>query len=466
MQQNNLFLPGFHRAFGRSPKSALKRLEDSRNSIMKGLPGQLPYVFEEALPLESIPKRSKERDRGFSSAVTVWHMISQGMGSGTLRAGLVEINATLRSMGKEKLSSKTGGLCQARQRLPESTVCAVHERVLSSIDLEVQREGGRTLFVDGTGFQLCDTHENQLEYPQPTNQKPGCGFPVMQQVALIDAHSGAVVDSIDSTWRQHEGGMFQIGPLESVRPDDTLVADTAYCSFWNFALIRSRRAHGIMELHQARKRKFPKAKDEYRTLWSKPKLSQCPEHIDDAQWQELPQEIEVRYIRSRFERKGFRPVVKVIATTDLETPPETIQAQYTSRWDIELCFRDIKITMGLDFIRAKSASMARKLYGFGLIAHNLIRWQMLRACRGASPRQISFTGAREALRRCCELFRTRTYVGKVRLQTAIEELIHDEKLPLRPGRHQPRVKKRRPKKFQLMTKPRHQMVVSPSRRKK
>jgi len=466
VQQNNLSLPGFTHAFGRSPKSALKKLEDARNSIIDSLPGQLHRVFAEALPVEKIPRRSNERDRSFSSAVTVWHMIDQGMVSGTLRAGLVEINTTRKARGREAVSSKTGGICQARQRLPESTVQAVHNQVLSAIDREVRREGGRILYVDGTGFQLCDTDDNQGEYPQPTNQKPGCGFPVMQQVALVDAHSGAVVDSIDSTWKQHETGMFQIGPLESVVAGDTLVADAAYCSFWNFALLQCIGADAVMQLHQARKRNFPKGQDEYRTIWRKPSLELCPEHIDDAQWDELPDEIEVRYIRSRFERKGFRPVEKVIATTDLESPCEEVVERYTRRWDIEVSFRDIKITMGLDFIRAKSASMARKVYGFGLVAHNLIRWQMLRACAGKNPRAISFTGAREALLRCCEKMRARSHAAKSRLQSVIEELVSSETLPVRPGRHEPRTKKRRPKKAQLMTKPRHEMVVSESRKKK
>ncbi|MBC2601648.1 hypothetical protein H5P30_07640 [Puniceicoccus vermicola] len=61
MQQNNLFLPGFHHAFGRSPKSGLKKLEAARDSIMESLPGQLPRIFGEVLPVESIPKRPPDR---------------------------------------------------------------------------------------------------------------------------------------------------------------------------------------------------------------------------------------------------------------------------------------------------------------------------------------------------------------------------------------------------------------------
>ena len=466
MQVNTPFFPNFQLPFGRRRKSAIEKLEEARKSITDLLPGPLPSIFGEALPLESIPKRNDERNRGFSSAVTVWHMINQGMVSGTLRAGLVEINATLKSLGLEKLSSCTGGICQARQRLPDSTMHAVHGQVLNAIDRSIHREDGRTLYVDGTGFQLCDTPDNQADYPQPTNQKPGCGFPVMQQVALIDAHSGAVIDSIDSTWKEHEGCMFQVGPLACIGVGDTLMGDTAYCSFWNFALIQQAGAQAITPLHQARRYEFPRGADEYRTTWSKPTLNQTPQHITDAEWKQLPAKIEVRHIRYRFQRKGFRPVVKVIATTDLKRPAKEILEVYGSRWDIELCFRDIKSTMGLDFIRAKSPEMARKVYGFGLIAYNLIRWQMLRSSGRRSTRRLSFTGAREAILKCCAQIKAVTRSTRTRLEEAIKELVYGEKLVNRPGRREPRVRKRRPKKFQLMTKPRDQMEVSPSRRQK
>src|SRR5690606_32901052 len=122
---------------------------------------------------------------------------------------------------------------------------------------------------------------------------------------------------------------------------------------------------------------------------------------------------------------------------------------------------DIKTTMGLDFIRAKSAAMARKIYAFGLIAHNLIRWQMLRASYGRSTRHISFAGTLQALCITSRQMHANTKKLNTSMQEIVAELVAHEILPNRPGRHQPRVKKRRPKKFQLMTKPRQHMVVSP-----
>jgi len=50
-----------------------------------------------------------------------------------------------------------------------------------------------------------------------------------------------------------------------------------------------------------------------------------------------------------------------------------------------------------------------------------------------------------------------------RTDTELLRIIAADHVPERPNRSEPRVKKRRPKSYQLLTRPRHQMVVSPSR---
>jgi hypothetical protein len=43
---------------------------------------------------------------------------------------------------------------------------------------------------------------------------------------------------------------------------------------------------------------------------------------------------------------------------------------------------------------------------------------------------------------------------------AMFELIAKDLVPFRPGREEPRAKKRRPKNYYLLTKPRHEMRIS------
>jgi hypothetical protein len=58
---------------------------------------------------------------------------------------------------------------------------------------------GREVFlVDGTGFSMPDTAENQIAYPQAIQARPGLGFPVMRAVGLFSLATGAVVDRLHS----------------------------------------------------------------------------------------------------------------------------------------------------------------------------------------------------------------------------------------------------------------------------
>ncbi|HQK76666.1 MAG TPA: IS4 family transposase, partial [Candidatus Hydrogenedentes bacterium] len=47
---------------------------------------------------------------------------------------------------------------------------------------------------DGSSVSMPDTEANQERYPQPTTQKPGCGFPVMRIVAGFSLATGAVLE--------------------------------------------------------------------------------------------------------------------------------------------------------------------------------------------------------------------------------------------------------------------------------
>jgi hypothetical protein len=69
------------------------------------------------------------------------------------------------------------------------------------------------------------------------------------------------------------------------------------------------------------------------------------------------------------------------------------------RWDIELFFRDIKTTMGMDILRCKNPDMIRKEIVMHLIAYNSIRHLMVEAAvrAGNRVRRISFKGSVQAL---------------------------------------------------------------------
>jgi len=67
---------------------------------------------------------------------------------------------------------------------------------------------------------------------------------------------------------------------------------------------------------------------------------------------------------------------------------------------LELCFRDIKTTMGMEYLRCKSPEMARKELLAYLVAHNVIRCIIAEAvgCYDLQLQRVSFKGAVDAFR--------------------------------------------------------------------
>ena len=145
-------------------------------------------------------------------------------------------------------------------------------------------------------------------------------------------------------------------------------------------------------------------------------------------------------------------------------PDEAIIALYRRRWAVELYFRDIKTTLGLDVLRCESPQMVEKEIWLQVIAHNLIRALMLEAAwtHHVDLERLSFKGTVVTLPQWTPLLAPRIFAFKhARLE--LLRIIAADSVPLRPNRVEPRAKKRRPKNYQLLTKPRRQMLVSPSR---
>jgi len=129
---------------------------------------------------------------------------------------------------------------------------------------------------------------------------------------------------------------------------------------------------------------------------------------------------------------------------------------YYRRWDVELFFRDLKTTMGMDILRCRTPTGARNEIRMHWIVYNALRLLMWDATSSTvtSLRQLSFKATLHALRQW------RPECGNNR--TLIQAMA-DARLNRRPGRREPRCVKRRPKPFALLTAPRHEMQEIPHR---
>lgn len=110
----------------------------------------------------------------------------------------------------------------------------------------------------------------------------------------------------------------------------------------------------------------------------------------------------------------------------------------------------------MDVLRCKSPAMVKKEIAVYLLTYNLVRWTMARAAQLAKVpvRELSFTSARRLIWAfACHLLQCMTQVTNSLAGTLLKSISRCV-LPKRPGRIEPRAKKRRPKPLPLLTVPR------------
>jgi hypothetical protein len=102
-----------------------------------------------------------------------------------------------------------------------------------------------------------------------------------------------------------------------------------------------------------------------------------------------------------------------------------------------------------------------------VIAYNLVRAVMLEAAlaHGAPHDRISFKGTVSTLRLWAAALAIRhlTQQRRLNLHSTMLAYIARDTLPSRPGRSEPRARKRRPKNYQLLTNPRNHFTETPHR---
>src|ERR671910_3803283 len=77
---------------------------------------------------------------------------------------------------------------------------------------------------------LPDTELNQDDYPQPSQQKPGCGFPVLRLVAFMSLSTGAVSRYRLGNLHDHEQCLFQ-DLRTHLKADDMVLGDRNFGTF-------------------------------------------------------------------------------------------------------------------------------------------------------------------------------------------------------------------------------------------
>jgi hypothetical protein len=250
-------------------------------------------------------------------------------------------------------------------------------------------------------------------------------------------------------------------------PGEIVLGDRLFCSFYDIVGVTRRQCDAVFRLHQNRPRDFRQGrrlgKNDRLATWQRPLWGVRPRGMGRREWKALPPTLTVRLIRFAVNRPGFRSKTILVATTLLDPlayPAHRIAALYRDRWLIELRFRDIKTTMGMDVLRGKSADIVRKEIYMHLLAYNLIRCLMWQAAakHNCPLHRLSFAGTVDRLNTLEPYLQL--FEGTDRAEQLYQLLlswIANDLLPHRPGRIEPRAVKRRPKEYDLLNRPRSQM---------
>ncbi len=411
-------------------------------------------------------------DRIFSPLVTLWVFLGQVLSADhSCRAAVARLIAHRLARGQGPCSAETGAYCQARKRLPESFFADVARQTGRTLDANVDPhwlwKRRRVYVYDGSSVSMPDTPANQAAYPQPVCQKPGLGFPLARIAAVFSLACGAVLDV--GICRYAGKGQSELGMLRTLwdlfRPGDVLLADRLMCAWTEMVMLKQRGVDCVCRLTSHRNADFRRGKrlgqGDHIVQWPKPAK---PRSIDAETYAALPEFLTVRECRVRVEQPGFRVRALIIATTLLD--PEAFSKDdlarlYRARWNAELDLRSLKQTLQMDVLRCKTPELVRKELWTHILTYNLIRTIIAQAAtrHGLEPRSISFKGAMQTLEAFQPVIALQGEKGpafRMQIYQQLLDAIAKHRVGDRPDRVEPRRKKRRPKPYDRLMKPRYE----------
>jgi hypothetical protein len=272
-------------------------------------------------------------------------------------------------------------------------------------------------------------------------------------VGVICLSTGAL---LDAAMGPHAGkGTSELGLLRKLVSafacGDVMLADAFYCNFFLIAALQALGVDVLFAQNGARNTDFRRGEKlgtrDHRVSWPKPKAR--PEWMSGEDFAALPDELILREVK----------VGKKILVTSMLCPRTVCKTAlgqlFRQRWNVELDLRAIKTTLQMAELSCNTPQMNEKELWVHFLAYNLIRMLMAQAAAKAAvkPRQLSFKHTVQLwsawlARRLCD--QRGAAIG------LLFDLIGQLRVGNRPGRVEPRARKRRPKPYPWLKIPRAQ----------
>ena len=440
-------------------RNARHRMQQQRSRIERRAASTAAVEYFNVLTGPALLEASEallpeHRERLYPPTVTLSMFMRQALDAdGSCQQAVNAWAAQRVAEGFSPSSVRTGAYCRARQRLPLEMLSGLARETGRQLHALAQPQWGwrgrSVKLVDGTTISMPDTEQNQASYPQSGSQAPGVGFPLARLIGVICLASGAVLDAAIGPYSGR--GNSELGLLRrltvALHPGDVLLADALYCNYFLIATLMAAGIDVLLEQNGARITDFRRGRSlgvrDHLVRWPKPTAR--PQWMTPEQYAGFPDELPMREAKVSH---------KVLVSTMLDhraVDKHGLAALYARRWNVELDLRNIKTTLRMDLLSCQTPSMNEKELWAHLLAYNVIRLLMAQAASqaGVHPREISFKHTVQI----CNEWTSRGLAASAdhgRLFT----LIAQPRVGCRPGRIEPRMRKRRPKPYPWLMVPR------------
>jgi len=434
------------------------------------------FARNEGLPFADILTEARIRDvlnehgvqyraRVFSPVTTIWGFLGQVLSEDhSCRDAVSRIIAHRAANGIKVCSPNTASYCTARSRVPTSVLSVLTKRTAEELQAsagDLWKWNGRSVFiVDGSHVSMPDTEENQAVYPQVPNQKPGLGFPLARITVALSLATGACHDLAIAPYKGKGTGektLFR-RMYDTLNSGDVVLADALFDDYFIACELCDRGVDIVARAQYERveTRIAESRPDGDLIVWHRPNK---PRGMTGKQYRNYPKQLLMREVTVDARDKNNRPKQFNVVTTILaqSIDGKQIGDLYERRWEGEVDIRSIKCTMQMDILRCKTPEMVHKEIWTHLLAYNLLRTVMAVAANenDIEPRKVSFKGAKQALTAFAPKIEAARPEDRAPLIDVMLATIAYHRVGDRPGRWEPRARKRRPKPAARLTQPRH-----------
>lgn len=382
------------------------------------------------------------------------------------------------------LARKTGihatasAFCRARKRVPLELFEALATRMayglIERVDDVGRWHGWRVFVLDGTSLSMPDTSQNATHFGKPHasgTRRPL--FPVAHLLGMVDLHTGMITRLCVHRFNTHDMHACPTMHADLVGPGDLLLADRAFGGLVHLAAVMVQGIDAVFRVTEqgqpggktrgrGRQTRMPRLRgavtleiveDRVVTL---PLPKRCPGWLDPALFDQLSDKLTFRRVVYTLSAGGYRSR-RVCLHTSVRAASgvtaEDLAALYLRRWDIEVHFRAYKRTLGAAVLKGRTPDVVQKeVWGYTM-AYNLVRAAAVDASvrRGVPVDRISFTDCWRRLRQAL--------TPAVSLLGGLNDVAVN---PINPRHWEPRVRKRSPPNYRLMTRPRSAYFLQPS----